>query len=244
MLDANLHPDLYRLIKRPTTGERAALLVLVLTNMTLGSLGMFMLGKGGAFDLMGLACMGLATGALVGAVALVPVTRAWRADRLAKAIRLLERKDLCPNCSQSLGVQSSAEKCPMCHLSRTESLSAHLARTLRLIAPGLRPHFARTWARLAHEAGVAEAEQVMGDLRLPRRAFRISYLLASAVSIVLIVLVFGLMGVSDTASRAMAMIAVPLVVVSFLAAFLTSSPADPELVGPLRTDDEGHPVQS
>jgi len=233
---------MYRLIKRPTTGERALLVVLVLINMAFGSLGMFLLGKGGSLDLVAIACVGLATGALVGAVALIPITRAWRAERLAKAITLLERKDLCPNCSQTLDQQSSAEKCPSCHLSRPEALSANLTRTLRLIASGLRPHFSRTWSRLAHEAGIAVSEQITADLLFPRRAFRISYLLASAVSIGMILLVFGLMGVSETASRVSAMVAIPVVVLSFIAAFLTSSPADPELLGPLSTDDKGHPV--
>lgn len=232
------------MVKRPTTGERALLLALVLINMALGSLGMFLLGKGGSLDLVAIASMALATGALVGAVALIPITRAWRAERLAKAITLLDRTSLCPNCSQTLDQQSLIEKCPSCHLMRVEALSANLTRALRLIAPGLRPHFSRTWARLAHEAGVAEAERVTADLRLPRRPFRISYLLAFAVSIGMIVLVFGLMGVSDTASRVSAMVAIPVVVISFMTAFLTSSPAEPELVGPLRKDDKGHTVRS
>ncbi len=239
MLDAGLHPDLYRLIKQPTSGERAALLGLVATNMALGSLGMFLLGKGGTLDLVAIACLALAAGALVGAVVLIPVTRAWRAERLARAIRLLERKDLCPNCTQSLGEHSLAEKCPACNQLRSEALSANLTRSLGLIAPGLRLHFAQSWSRVAHDAGRDEAEQVIADLRLPPRTFRFGYLHASAISIGLVVLVFVLMNVSDTASRVTAMVAIPVVVLSFMAAFLTSSPAEPERVGPLGPDDEG-----
>lgn len=243
MLDAGLHPDLYRLIKRTTSGERIVMLVLVLINMTTGLLGMVLLGKGGSFDLMAFACIALANVALLVAIVLIPLTRAWRADRLAKTIKLLDRKDLCPNCGQPIGDQASAEKCLSCNLSRIEALSAHLTRTLRLVAPGLRPHMSRSWMRLADEAGYAEAEQVIAELRLPERPFRFSYLLASAVSIGMIVLVFVLIGVSETASRFLAMVAIPVVVVSFLAAFVTSTPAETELVGPLRQDDEGHPVR-
>ena len=101
----------------------------------------------------------------------------------------------------------------------------------------------RSWASLAQEAGYTEAEQVVAELRLPKRPCRVSYLLASVVSIGMIVLVFGLMGVSETASRFLAMAAIPVVVVSYLMAFVTSSPAEAELVGPLRTNDEGHPIR-
>lgn len=243
MLDAGLHPDLYRLIKRSTSGERVVLVVLVLINMTTGLLGMVLLGKGGSFDLLAFACIALANVALLVAIVLIPLTRAWRADRLAKVIKLLDRKDLCPNCGQPIGDQASTEKCLSCNLSRIEALSAHLTRTLRLVAPGLRPHMSRSWMRLADEAGYAGAEQVVAELRLPRRPFRISYLLASVVSIGIIVLVFVLMGVSESASRFLAMAAIPVLVVSFLAAFVTSSPAEADHVGPLKPDDEGNPIR-
>lgn len=65
----------------------------------------------------------------------------------------------------------------------------------------------------------------MSDLRLPRRSVRISYFIALAISIGLVVLVFSLMGVSDAASRVAAVVAIPIIAVSFLAAFLTASPA-------------------
>jgi len=243
VLDAGLHPELYRLIKRSTSGERAALIVLVLINMSSGLIGISLLGKGGSFDLVAIACIALANIALLGAILLIPLTRAWRADRLGKAIKLLDRKDLCPNCGQSLDDQTQIGKCPACNLTRIEALSAHLTCTLSLVAPGLRPHMSRSWLRLADEAGYAEAEQVMAELRLPRRPFRISYLLASVVSIGMIVLVFVLMGVSETASRYVAMAAIPVVVVSYLVAFVTSSSAETELVGPLRPDDEAHPAK-
>ena len=220
------------------------MLVLVLMNMTFGPLGLFMIGKSESPNLFAFVPMLIASASLVGAVVIIPITRAWRADRLAKAIKLLDRKDLCPNCGQPTGDHASAEKCLSCNLTRIEALSAHLTRTLNLVAPGLRPHMSRSWVRLAQEAGYAEAEQVVAELRLPRRPFRISYLLASVVSIGIIVLVFVLMGVSESASRFLAMVAIPVVVVSYLAAFVTSSPAETELVGPLRTDDKGHPVRS
>ncbi|MCA9273085.1 MAG: hypothetical protein KDA31_08575 [Phycisphaerales bacterium] len=242
MLDTGLQPDLYRLVKRSTTGERAVLLGLVIFGMTLGPLGVLMLGDRNAPSLIGVTLMATASVCLVGAVALIPFVRVRRAKRLSEVIALLERLDLCPNCGQSKGEQSSTEKCPSCHLSRIDALSSNLTQALRLIAPGLRPHLARTWARHAHEAGVPEAEQVIADLRLPRRLFRISYTLATAVSVGLIVLVFIVTGMSDDAARIAALVAIPTVVIVFVAAYLTSTPTKTELVGPLREDDKGHPV--
>lgn len=236
-----LHPDLERLIRRATMLDRAVLLAFVLLHMALSFVWISATKEGKLFSLITMTVMVFSCFALYGAVFALPLTRALRAARLKKLVVLLENAQSCTACGHSLGAVSVNDRCVECNRMRAEAFGYNLERCLRLVASGVRPQLVRVWARLARESGHSGVDQLIADVRLPRRPFRISYLLASALSIGMIVLVFALMDVSEAASRAVAIVAIPVVVVSFLAAFLTSRAAGLEMIGTLLFDDETAP---
>ncbi len=240
MLDAGLHPDLYRLVKPSSVYERVAVAILVLLAMAIALIEMSLPSGGNSSEILRLGLMFMSVFLLLSAVFVVPVSMAIRAARLNRLVGHLEQNSMCPSCGNAREGAALAGRCPECHLIRSEALATNLEASLGCVVPGLRVHLSRTWARLAKEAGHTGVDEVIAELTLPRRPFRISYPLAAFVSAVMIILVFVIMSVSEDASRIAAMVAIPVVVVSFLTAFFTSGPAETEVVGPRRSDDKGH----
>jgi len=217
------------------------LLAFVLLHMALSFVWISATKEGQLFTPITITVMVFSCLAIFGAIFALPLTRALRAARLKKLVVLLEKAGNCSACGHSLGADTVNDRCVECNRLRQEAIGHNLERTLRLVAPGVRHQFVRAWAKLAQEAGRSGIDEIIVDMRLPSKPFRVSYLLASTLSIGMIVVVFSLMDVSEAASRAVAIAAIPVVVVSFLAAFVTSRAAGPELIGPLPFNDETAP---
>lgn len=240
MLDAGLHPDLFRLIKPSSVSERVAVAILVLLAMGIALIEMSLPSGGNSSAILRLSLMFMSVFLLLLAVFVIPLSKSIRAARLKRLVGYLGYISNCPSCGNAREGAAPAERCPGCHLTRSESLATNLEASLGCVVPGLRVHLSRTWARLAKESGHTGVDEVIAELALPRRSIRIGYPLAAFVSAIMIILVFVIMSVSEDASRIAAMVAIPVVVVSFFAAFFTSGPTETEVVGPLRSDDKSH----